>query len=117
MNSFEFFCLIYFMLDHCWEETKDEKLTCSLSDMNPYLWMTEDSADPAVYANFQDFMQGKTLGDDNGFQLAKDFLKSLKDSSELYAGLDAYLDEYSQEEWDDAMRQLLSQPHKGQSEC
>ena len=110
MNNFEFFSLIFFMLNACWEEDKDSELGQFLSGMNPYFWEPEMSADPAWYEEFKDFMKDKTLGEDNGFQLAKEYLKSI----ELYPGLEKYLDEYDQEGWDDAMQQLMTQPHKGE---
>ena len=50
-----------------------------------------------------------SLGDDNGFQLAKDYLKTV----DFYQGLEKYLDEYDQDGWNDAMKQLMNQPHKG----
>ena len=37
------------MLDSCWEENKNETLGQFLSEMNPYMWATETSADPAWY--------------------------------------------------------------------
>ena len=45
MNNFEFFSLIFLMLDSCWDDCKDSKLGNFLSEMNPYSWETEDSAD------------------------------------------------------------------------
>ena len=110
MNNFELFSLIFFMLNACWEDNKDENLAHFLSEMNPYLWEEEMSADPAWYEEFKDFMRNKTIGTDNGFQLAKEFLKSI----EFYKDLDKYLDEYDQDGWNDAMYQLLNQPHKGE---
>lgn len=109
MNDFEFFSLIFLLLNSCWEERKDEALGDFLSEMNPYLWDSEDSADPAAYAAFKEFIKGKERGDDNGFQLAKDYLKTI----DYYQGIEKYLDEYDREGWNDAMRQLMSQEHKG----
>ena len=64
---------------------------------------------PPLFIFYHDFMKDKTLGDDNGFQLAKDYLKTI----DYYPGLEKYLEEYNQDRWNDAMNQLLSQPHKG----
>ena len=111
MNNFEFFSLIFFMLNACWEENKDENLGYFLSEMNPYLWVDIGSADPAVYEEFKEFMKDKSLGTDNGFSLAKEYLRT----AVFYKGLEKYLDEYDQEGWNDAMQQLMSQPHKGES--
>lgn len=96
------------MLNACWEDNKDENLAHFLSEMNPYLWNDEASADPSWYEEFKEFMKDKSLGKDNGFQLAKEYLKII----DFYSGLLKYLDEYDKEGWDDAMEQLLSQSHK-----
>lgn len=36
MNNFEFFSLIFLMLDSCWETCKNDSLGSFLSEMNPY---------------------------------------------------------------------------------
>ena len=110
MNTFELFSLIFFMLDNCWDDCKNDSLGQFLSEMNPYSWETEDSADPAVYEEFKIFMKDKALGEDNGFQIAKDYLKTVT----YFPGLEKYLDEYDQDGWNDAMQQLMNQPHKGE---
>ena len=109
MNNFEFFSLIFLMLDSCWDDCKDSKLGNFLSEMNPYSWETEDSADLAVYKEFKEFMKDKQIGPDNGFQLAKDYLKTIT----YYPGLEKYLNEYDQDGWNDAMQQFMAQEHKG----
>lgn len=110
MNTFEFFSLIFFLLDNCWDNNKNPELGKFLSGMNPYAWETEDSADPSWYEEFKTFMKDKSLGNDNGFQLAKEYLKTIT----FFPGLEKYLDDYNQEGWNDAMYQLLNQPHKGE---
>ena len=55
MNNFELFSLIFFMLNACWENCKDTELGQFLSGMNPYLWESEMSADPAWYEEFKEF--------------------------------------------------------------
>lgn len=110
MNTFEFFSLIFLLLDNCWDNCKNKELGQFLSEMNPYAWKTEDSADPAWYEEFKLFIKGKSLKQDNGFQLAKEYLRSIT----YYKGLEKYLDKYDQDDWNDAMKQLLSQPHKGE---
>lgn len=66
------------MLDACWEDCKNSELGQFLSGMNPYFWEAEMSADPAWYEEFKDFMKNKSLGADNGFQLAKEYLKTIE---------------------------------------
>ncbi len=93
MNNFEFFSLIFLLLNHGWQKTKDDEHAVFLDAMNPYLWADEGSGEPAVYDEFKQFMKGKTLGEDNGFQLAKDYLKTIT----YYPGLEKYLEEDDQE--------------------
>ena len=112
MNNFEFFSFFYLMLNSCWEKNKNETLGQFLSEMNPFLWKQEVSADPAYFEEFKTFMKDKSLGNDNGFQLAKDYLKTI----DYFPNLEKYLDEYDQDCWNDAMQQLMNQPHKGETE-
>ena len=112
MNTFELFSLIFLLLDSCWDDCKDAELGKFLSGMNPYAWTDESSADPAWYEEFKTFMKDKTIGSDNGFELAKTYLKTIT----IYPGLKKYLDEYDQDGWNDAMQQLMNQPHKGSKE-
>lgn len=110
MNNFEFFSLIFLLLEERWEECKDENLAYFLSEMNPYLFTNIGSADPAVYAEFLDFMKDKTLGEDNGFSLVNSYL----DTVTFYPNLKDFLKDVDQEIWNDAVQQLMSQPHKGE---
>ena len=59
MTDFELFSLIYFALDAQYDEqkTKDEELGQFLSEINPFLWKEESSADPAYFVEFQQFMK------------------------------------------------------------
>lgn len=110
MNNFEFFSLIFLLLDERWEECKDDNLAHFLSEMNPYLWDSLCSADPAVYEEFKDFMKDKTIGSDNGFSLVNSYL----DTVTFYPNLKNFLKDVDQEVWNDAVQQLMSQPHKGE---
>ncbi len=112
MNTFELFSLIFLLLDERWEVHKEnEDLGHFLSEMNPYLWDDIGSADPAVYSEFLDFMQDKTIGEDFGYSLVSPYL----DTIEFYPNLKRYLSDVDKETWIDAVHQLLSQPHKGDS--
>ena len=77
MNNFEFFSLIFLVLNNEWDDSKDENLGQFLSEMNPYFWQTEDSADPAVYSEFKDFMKNKKIGDDFGYSLVNEYLETI----------------------------------------
>ncbi len=111
MNNFEFFSLIFLLLNNEWEECKDEQLGQFLSEMNPYLWTDIGSADPAFYSEFLDFMKDKTIGEDLGYSLVNPYL----DTIEFYPNMKRYLSDIDEETWKDSVQQLLSQPHKGES--
>lgn len=104
MTVFNLFCLIYLALNQEWEECKDEKLGDFLSEMNPYLWNAEMSADPTWYEEFKEFMQGKEIGTDFGFKHAQNYLKSIS----YYPDLVRFLSEYDEESWVDGAHQLLN---------
>ena len=61
-----------------------------MSEMNPYLLEKEGSADPAYFEEFKTFMKDKSLGSDNGFQHAKNYLATI----DYFSNLDKYLEEY-----------------------
>lgn len=109
MNNFEFFSLIFLLLNKQWEINHDETLGNFLSEMNPYLWEDEISADHAVYAEFLDFMNNKTIGSDYGYCLVNDYL----DSISYYKNIKRFLDEIDEKSWIESAEKLLSQPHKG----
>lgn len=107
MTNFELFCLLYIALNQKWEDCKDEKLGDFLSEMNPYLWDAEMSADPAWYTGFKKFMQEKRIGDDFGFAYAKEYLNTIS----YYPNLVQFLSDYDEESWVDGANQLLDYLH------
>ena len=111
MNTFEFFSLIFLVLNNEWQDCKDEDLGQFLSEMNPYFWQTEDSADPAVYSEFKEFMKDKSIGEDYGYSLVNDYL----DTIYYFKNLRKFFSVIDKEYWIESARCLLNQPHKGQS--
>ncbi len=112
MTNFELFTLIFLALNQEWEECKDESLGDFLSDINPYRWNAEMSADPAYYEEFKNFMKDKVIGSDYGFGYAKEYLKTIS----YYPNLCQYLDSYSEESWVDGALQLLNYLHNGEKQ-
>ena len=110
MNTFEFFSLLFLLLNERWEDNKDVMLGHFLSEMNPYAWTTEDSADPAVYEEFKTFMADKSFGEDNGFSLVAPYL----DSITFYPDLKRFLADVDPKIWNNAVQQFMNQPHKGE---
>ncbi len=111
MTNFELFTLIFHALNQEWEECKDKTLGDFLSEINPYLWKAEMSADPAYFEEFKTFMNGKSISSDYGFKYAKEYLKTIT----YYPNLDKYLADYDEDSWINGAKQLLAFLHTDQS--
>jgi len=59
MNKFELYCMIYYVLDAEWDESKNAELGAFLSGANPFLFADIGSADPMVYAHFCENISGE----------------------------------------------------------
>ncbi len=112
MTNFELFTMMYFVLDTELEKINrsDELLLDYVSNLNPFLWNSEDSADPAYFSEFNDFMKDKVIGDDYGYSLIVEFIKT---NDEYYFGLEKYFLRISVEEFKEAFKRYLSERHKG----
>ena len=107
MNPFELYCMIFFVLDAEWADTKDDRLGQFLSEASPFTFAENESADPAVYADFKKkITEPITLK--NSFELAKDYINSLRDVRVFNAF--SWIDE---DEWLYAITEYLSKEHKG----
>lgn len=111
MTNFELFTLIYFVLDAEYDslEQKDEDLMHFISELNPFIWKEESSADPAYFEEFCQFMKDKKLGDDLGYSIAIGYLKT----EYCYKKAIDYFLKTSLDEWKDAVKAYLAEPHKG----
>ena len=52
MNKFELFCMVFYVLDADWDETKDIIVGEYLSGANPFLFADIGSADPTIFIHF-----------------------------------------------------------------
>lgn len=103
LNCYEAFKMLYYSLDYIWDETKDENLGEFCSNMNPFLWKGENSADPAVYSHFKKLFNEK-FNDECSYEEAYNFSKEyLKKEVDIYAkyGLEAF-EKISLENWKNA---------------
>ena len=76
--------------------------------MNPFLWADIGSADPAMYSEYLDFLQGRTISLENSLSIAKGYVKTIE-----YADVTAAFDEMTEERWIYYCKKYLSEPHKG----
>ena len=110
MTNFELFTLMYFSLGSALEEHKDDKnLLQYTTELNPFVWDSESSADPSYYEKFCRFMDDRTIGDDYGYSLALEFIRQ----EEFYKNMDKYFLMTSQDEYIKAAKEYLKDPHKG----
>lgn len=109
MNEFELFTLIYFALDAFYgTEIDDIFIHTVLSDMNPFVWTDEGSADPAMYSEYKEFLNGREISIDNSFEIAREYLKTID-----YADVTPALKDVTEEKWLAVCKKYLEEPHKG----
>ncbi len=110
MNAFELFTMIYFVLDAYYEnDIEDPFINTVLSDMNPFVWADIGSADPAMYSEYLDFLNGRAITLENSLDIAKDYVKTID-----FADVTAAFDEMLENDWIDYCKKYLSEPHKGE---
>lgn len=72
------FLATYQLLDEYFNNSQNEKLGMLLSDMNPYLFIDSNSADPAVYYDWKNcakkVSQKEELTNDEAFKILISFL-------------------------------------------
>ncbi len=108
MNRFELFCMIFYVLDAEWDETKDEELGNFLSEMNPFAFADIGSAEPSAYERFCQAVP-ETIKIEESYGIARNYIDSLgRDELE-----NAFLNVDSKE-WTECAKEYLSNPHKGQ---
>ena len=110
MNEFELFTMIYFVLDAYYEnDIEDPFINTVLSDMNPFVWADIGSADPAMYSEYLDFLNGRVITLENSLDIAKDYVKTID-----FADVTAAFGEMLENDWIDYCKKYLSEPHKGE---
>ena len=105
MNKFELFTMIFYALDHEWDNNHEQDLGDFLSDMNPFLFKDEGSADPAVYAEFCSVIS-EQITEENSYDLARKYI----DSVGLAAVTEAF-SKISRSVWNECLRDYLSSSH------
>lgn len=108
MNQFELFCMIYYVLDAAWEETKESELGDYLSGANPFRFEDIGSADPAVFHRFCEIIS-EPITVENCYEKAKCYISSL--NSGILSNAFFVVDEA---DWNAGVTDYLSAPHKGQ---
>ena len=107
MNKFELYCMIYYVLDAEWDESKNAELGKFLSSANPFQFRDIGSADPEIYEEFCKEIPD-TITRDDSYGYARNYVESLgnRDVQAAFLTID-------REEWDECLHKYLSQEHKG----
>ena len=108
MNKFELFCMIFFVLDADWDETKDSTIGEYLSSANPFLFEDIGSADSSVYSDFCNCISEPILIESSYSEAVK-YLKSLGNQKIV----DAFM-KTAEEDWIESVKDYLSTSHKGE---
>ncbi|MBR4830367.1 MAG: hypothetical protein IKZ96_01190 [Bacilli bacterium] len=80
MNSWDIFKILYYALDSEWEKSKNVVLGDFLSEMNPFIFEGEGSADPVIYNEFKSKFNEEfnaTCKIDEGYSFCKKYIEEL----------------------------------------
>lgn len=103
MTKFELFTMIFYALDAFYDENAPEEINYFLSDMCPFTFADENSADPAIYEDFCEFVEGKEIAIENSLKIAKEYASHLKAVNVQEAFVDM-----TEEFWIQGCREYLS---------
>lgn len=108
MSRFDLFCMVFYVLDADWDETKDTVVGEYLSGANPFLFADIGSADPMVFIHFCEVID-EDITIENSYLLAKKYIADLNNDS-----ISKAFYSISEEDWFDSVSDYLSKEHKGQ---
>lgn len=106
MNQFELFCMIFYVLDADWDDTKDAVLGEYLSGANPFLFADIGSADPAIFTEFCEVIK-QDITVENSYSLAEKYIAKLNNKNITRAFYSI-----SKEDWLESLSDYLAQEHK-----
>ena len=107
MNKFELFCMVFYVLDADWDDTKDAVVGEYLSSSNPFLFADIGSADPTVFVHFCEVIN-KEITVETSYSLAQKYIADLNNESITKAFYTI-----SEDDWFESVSDYLSQEHKG----
>lgn len=91
------------------DEHHQDDLWNYIAEIYPFAWESCDSSDPACFTEFCAFMKGKTIGDDYGYSLICEYLKT----ETYYHNVLEYFMSYSKDDYVKACKEYLATEHKG----
>lgn len=96
-NYYNYFILFYYILDSLCDKENNEELSLFISDVNPFLFRGEGSADPAIYDDFKTICNAYKKAAANGYDITKIFVdqKCPQCVKDIFSDI-------TEEEWDNA---------------
>lgn len=107
LDTYTSFKLLYYALDSVFDETKNEGLGEFCSNMNPFIFADEGSADPAIYSNYKKQFEekfNKECSIIDAYNFAKQYLNKETDIYAKYA-IEAF-NNISLEDWTNAANNI-----------
>lgn len=108
MNDFELFTMVFYAVDSYYEDNPSNELGAFLGMMSPFTFKEMDSADSAIFSDFQKFINKRTISIDNSLELAIEYAKTV-----TYCDISLAFQDITKEQWRAACEDYLSRPHKG----
>ncbi len=102
MSVYDFFVMMFYSLDHAFQKSPNEELRLYLSDLDPFIWADECSADPAEYEDLKSDFQKHGTTDAYGYVFVKDHIDR-KCSGTIKAAFSTI----SKSAWKRAMKEYL----------
>lgn len=101
ITRFDLFCMIYYLLDLCYDDNNEEVLGEYLSDANPFIFDGEGSADSVIYNEFSK-TNPEMIDLSESYDIAMRYIQNLNLGNCTNLALSM-----SQDEWDNALRKYL----------
>ena len=108
MNEFELFTMIFYAVDLYYDSNPSDDLGAFLGMMSPFTFKEVDSADPAIFSDFCNCINGRQITIDNSLKYAIDYAKTVK-----YCDIAVAFNGITTEQWKAACEDYLEKQHKG----
>lgn len=99
MRIYDIFVMMYYALDSEYQYKPSDELRLFLSDLNPFRFADEGSADPVAYEDFQNAYREYGTDEQNGYTFAKEYIRR-----ECSAVIQEAFAPITNEEWQEAYK-------------
>lgn len=108
MRVYDYFVMMYYSLDFEYEngDNPSEELRLFLSDLNPFIWAGENSADPAAFEEFKAAYQKYGTDEAQGYYFTKEYIRR-----ECSPVIQQAFSPFTEEDWRTAVEVYLKQTY------